>query len=315
MKNLNRRSFLKGGLATGLAAAATAGPRKAEASGSFGGYPNSMGVLVDFTRCVGCRSCEAACNKEQGLPAPDKPFDDLSVYEERENGQQRRTSEKAYTVVNRYDKTDRKGGPVFRKFQCNHCNEPACLTSCFVNAYTKTPEGAVAYNPKVCVGCRTCMVACPFYVPAYSYSSVINPVVKKCVMCYDTRLKFGRPPACVESCPQEVMTFGHRADLITLGHERIRNNPDKYVDHIYGEKEVGGTAWMYMSDVPFEQLGFNTSLGNEPIISYVKEFLTIVPMVLTIWPALFTGFHLLANRKNAAAGDNKPEQKQEEKQS
>ncbi|NTV15742.1 MAG: 4Fe-4S dicluster domain-containing protein [Desulfobulbaceae bacterium] len=313
MKDLNRRSFLKGGLATGLAAAATANPRSAAASGSFGGYPNSMGVLVDFTRCVGCRSCEAACNKEQGLPAPDKPFDDLSVFEERENGQQRRTSEKAYTVVNRYDKTDRKSGPVFRKFQCNHCNEPACLTSCFVNAYTKTPEGAVVYNPKVCVGCRTCMIACPFYVPAYSYSSVTNPVIKKCIMCYDTRLKFGRPPACVEACPQEVMTFGHRADLINLGHERMRNNPGKYVDHIYGEKEVGGTAWMYMSDVPFEQLGFNTTLGNEPIISYVKEFLTIVPMVLTIWPALFTGFHLLANRKNSNTNSNTPGQKQEEK--
>ena len=90
MKNLNRRSFLKGGLVTGLAAAVTAAPRTASASGSFGGYPNSMGVLVDFTRCVGCRTCEAACNKEQGLPAPDKPFDDLSVYEERENGQQPR---------------------------------------------------------------------------------------------------------------------------------------------------------------------------------------------------------------------------------
>jgi Fe-S-cluster-containing dehydrogenase component len=312
MKNMNRRSFLKGGLATGLAAA-TVAPRSATASATFGGYPNSMGVLVDFTRCVGCRTCEAACNKEQGLPAPDKPFDDLSVYEERENEQQRRTSEKAYTVVNRYDQTDRKNGPVFRKFQCNHCNEPACLTSCFVNAYTKTPQGAVTYNPKVCVGCRTCMIACPFYVPAYSYSSVTNPVIKKCIMCYDTRLKFGRPPACVEACPQEVMTFGHRDDLINLGHERIRNNPGKYVDHIYGEKEVGGTAWMYLSDVPFEQVGFNTSLGNEPIISYVKEFLTIVPMVLTIWPALFTGIHLLSNRKKAAAEGQTPAPKQEEK--
>lgn len=316
MKNLNRRSFLKGGLATGLAAAVTGETRTATASGSFGGYPNSMGVLVDFTRCVGCRTCEAACNKEQGLPAPDKPFDDLSVYDERqENGEQRRTSEKAYTVVNRYEQTDRQSGPVFRKFQCNHCNEPACLTSCFVNAYTKTPEGAVTYNPKVCVGCRTCMVACPFYVPAYSYSSVINPVIKKCIMCYDTRLKFGRPPACVEACPQEVMTFGHRADLINLGHERIRNNPGKYVEHIYGEKEVGGTAWMYMSDVPFEQLGFNTSLGDEPIISYVKEFLAIVPMVLTIWPALFTGIHLLSKRKKAAGGADQPVPRQEEKQS
>ncbi|MBU0481795.1 MAG: 4Fe-4S dicluster domain-containing protein [Proteobacteria bacterium] len=306
MKKLNRRSFLKGGLAGTAVIAGTAVSKNSSAAGNFGGYPDSMGVLVDFTRCVGCRSCEAACNKEQGLPAPDKPFDDLSVYDEiQHNGQKRRTSEKAYTVVNRYEIEGREKGPVFRKFQCNHCNEPACLTSCFVNAYTKTKEGAVIYDPTVCVGCRTCMVACPFYVPAYSYSSPINPVIKKCIMCYDTRLKFGRPPACVEACPQEVMTFGKRNDLIKLGNARIKNNPDKYIDHIYGEKEVGGTAWMYLSDVPFEELGFNTHIGEQPIISYVKEFLTIVPMVLTIWPALFTGFHLLSNRKEALKNEEK----------
>ena len=299
MKKFNRRRFLKGGLALGGAAAITSVSKESNASGSFGGYPDSMGVLVDFTKCVGCRSCEAACNKEQGLAAPDKPFDDFSVFDELHYGQKRRTTEKAYTVVNRYDVEKRPAGPVFRKFQCNHCNEPACLTSCFVNAYTKTKEGAVIYDQTVCVGCRTCMIACPFYVPAYSYSDPFNPVVKKCIMCYDTRLKFGRPPACVEACPQEVMTFGKRKDLLKLGHERIRSHPGEYVDHIYGEKEVGGTAWMYMSDVPFDKIGFNTTLGNEPIISYVKDFLAIVPMVLTIWPALFTGFHLLAKKKAA----------------
>jgi len=251
-----------------------------------------MGVLVDLTRCVGCRSCEAACNKEQGLPAPAQAFDDLSVLDHK-----RRTSEGAYTVVNRYE-IPGQAHPLFRKIQCNHCNEPACLTSCFVNAYTKTPEGAVIYDPTVCVGCRTCMVACPFYVPAYSYSSVLNPVIKKCIFCYDTRLKFGRPPACVEACPRQVLTFGKRKDLIKIGHERIRRNPGLYEDHIYGENEVGGTAWMYLSSAPFDQVGFDTGLGNQPILSYVKEFLTVVPMVLTIWPALFAGFHLLATRKD-----------------
>ncbi len=292
MKVFNRRNFLKGGVAGGAAATLLSKSKDAGAAKSFGGYPNSMGVLVDLTRCVGCRSCEAACNKEQGLPAPDLPFDDTSVFEEK-----RRTSEGAYTVVNKYDTS--KDHPLFRKIQCNHCNEPACLTSCFVNAYKKTPEGAVTYDPTVCVGCRTCMVACPFYVPAYSYSSVINPVVKKCVFCYDTRLKFGRPPACVESCPKEVLSFGKRKDLIKIAHQRIRSKPDLYVNHVYGEKEVGGTSWMYLSSVPFDEVGFDTHLGNQPIISYVKEFLTIVPMVLTIWPALFAGFHLLANRKDS----------------
>jgi Fe-S-cluster-containing dehydrogenase component len=308
MNKIDRRKFLLGSIAGGATVAATGmNIKKSHAAHTFEGYPDSMGVLVDLTKCVGCRSCEAACNKEQGLPPPDKPFDDTSVFDEhRHGGLKRRTSEKAYTVVNRYD-TEK--GPVFRKFQCNHCNEPACLTSCFVNAYTKTKEGAVVYDPKVCVGCRTCMIACPFYVPAYSYSSAINPVIKKCIMCYDTRLKFGKPPACVEACPQEVMTFGKRKDLIKMGHEKIKFKPEKYVDHIYGENEVGGTAWMYLSGVPFEQAGFDTHLGTQPIISYVKDFLAIVPMVLCIWPALFTGFHLLANRKEARKS---AEQKSEE---
>ena len=298
MKTINRRSFFKGMVAGGVVGALNT-TKNAKAAGSFDGYPDSMGVLVDLTRCVGCRTCEAACNKEQELPAPDKPFDDFSVFDEvRHGGLPRRTTEKAYTVVNRYF-PEEEGQPVYRKVQCNHCQEPACLTSCFVNAYTKTPEGAVIYDPKVCVGCRTCMVACPFYIPAYSYSSALNPVIKKCIMCYDTRLKFGRPPACVEACPKEVMTFGKRKDLIEIGHQRIEMDK-KYINHIYGEKEVGGTSWMYLSSEPFEKLGFDTHLGSRPILDHVKDFLGIVPMVLTIWPALFAGFNLLATRKETA---------------
>jgi len=309
MDKMNRRLFLKGGLAGTALGALGLVSKNASASSGFSGYSEGFGVLVDLTRCIGCRTCEAACNKEQQLPEPDKPFDDFSVFDEvHEGGQKRRTSEKAYTIVNKY-KVEGHDKPIFRKVQCNHCNEPTCLTSCFVNAYTKTPEGAVTYNSKVCVGCRTCMIACPFYIPAYSYSSVLNPVVKKCIMCYDTRLKFGRPPACAQSCPRETMTFGKRSDLIYQGHQRIRLNPGKYVDHIYGENEVGGTAWMYLSSVPFEDLGFDTTLGNAPIINNVKEFLAIVPMVLTIWPALFAGFHLLATRKNVNNQGHESEKK------
>jgi Fe-S-cluster-containing dehydrogenase component len=298
---MKRRDFLKGCMACG--AAATLGASgKAWGIGTFEGYPEGMGVLVDLTRCIGCRSCEAACNKEQQLPAPDLPFDDKSVFEEK-----RRPTEMAYTVVNRYE-TGKEGNAVYRKIQCNHCNEPACLSSCFVNAYTKTKEGAVIYNSKVCVGCRNCMIACPFNVPGYSYSSAFNPVVKKCIFCYDTRLKYGKPPACVEICPQEVLTFGHRNDLLKIGRDRIKEKPDRYIDHIYGEKEVGGTSWLYLAGVDFEKVGFDTTMSNDPILSNVKDFLGIVPMVLTIWPALFTGFHLLATKnKNHGGHENEQE--------
>lgn len=295
MSGISRRRFLAASLA-GSAATTLTLSKNCLGAAVFEGYPDGMGVLVDLTRCVGCRSCEAACNQEQHLPEPVKSFDDPSVFnDEYHLGHKRRPSEEAYTVVNRYENTN-AGQPVYRKVQCNHCNEPACLTSCFVNAYKKTKEGAVVYNDKVCVGCRTCMVACPFNIPAYSYSSTLDPVVKKCIFCHETRLKKGKPPACVEICPQEALTFGNRKDLIKIGHQRIKENPARYIDHIYGETEVGGTSWMYLSNVPFEQVGFDTTLGREPIIAGVKSFLGMVPMVLAIWPALFTGFHLLATK-------------------
>jgi Fe-S-cluster-containing dehydrogenase component len=294
MEKITRRKFLSMSLA-GAAAGALATPGQAFGAGNFKGYPEATGVLVDLTRCIGCRTCEAACNKEQDLPEPAKPFDDMSVFDEVYHGsQKRRTDENAYTVVNRYDQE--KGDPVYRKIQCNHCNEPACLTSCFVNAYTKTKEGAVIYNSKVCVGCRMCMTACPFYIPAFAYSSALNARIRKCIFCYDTRLKNGQPPACVEACPQEALVFGHRKNLVKMAHERIKAKPDRYVDHVYGETEAGGTAWMYLSGVPFEDVQFDTTLQKEPILNNAQDFLSQVPMVLAIWPALFLGFHRLSTR-------------------
>ena len=297
---ITRRSLLKSGIA-GSIAALLLRPKTSKAH-QIKTYQNSMGVLVDLTRCVGCRSCEAACNAEQNMPEPAKPFTDQSVFDEGEHGQKRRTDENSLTVVNRYD-VPGLDHPLFRKVQCNHCQEPACLTSCFVAAYTKTPEGAVIYNKDVCVGCRTCMIACPFYIPTFRYSSAFDPSIVKCIFCYDTRLKYGRPPACVEACPQEALTFGKRNDLIKIGRRRIEENKGRYEDHIYGEYEAGGTSWMYLSSVPFEKVGFDTSISHVPILDHVKNFLGIVPMVLTIWPALFTGFHLLATRKERRAKD------------
>jgi formate dehydrogenase iron-sulfur subunit len=142
------------------------------------------------------------------------------------------------------------------------------------------------------------MIACPFYIPTFKYSSAFDPRILKCVFCYDTRLKHGKPPACVEACPQEALLFGKRDDLIKIGRRRIDANKDQYLEHIYGEYEAGGTSWLYLSNVPFEKIGFNMEIPHAPILDSVKNFLGIVPMVLTIWPALFAGFHLLATRKD-----------------
>ncbi|MDH4223757.1 MAG: 4Fe-4S dicluster domain-containing protein [candidate division Zixibacteria bacterium] len=258
----------------------------------FTGWPDRFGVLTDLTRCVGCRSCEAACNEINKLPEPEVPFDDMSVLEK-----ERRASAKYYTYVNRYPDPKNKNEWIYRKVQCNHCDEPACASACLVNALKKTPEGPVIWNEKVCIGCRYCMTACPFYVPAYEYSNPFSPNVVKCTMCYHTRISKGGIPACVEACPMETLTFGKRKDLIEAARKRIMDHPDRYVDYIYGEHEAGGTSWLYISGVPFEELGFPMDVGTKPFPELTRGFLTMVPAVLVIWPALLGGFYMFSKHR------------------
>ena len=112
-----------------------------------------------------------------------------------------------------------------------------------------------------------------------------------------------KPPACISICPQEVMNFGKREDLIAIARERITNHPGKYQDHIYGINEAGGTSWLYLSSIPFADLGFPTDLGTKPYPEYTRGFLSAVPVVLLVWPALLAGIHAFTkNRNNTEAG-------------
>ena len=286
----DRRNFLKL-LAAAGAGAALGAPKEAGAAEDFPGYPDSYGILVDTSRCIGCRSCEAACNEANKLPKPEIPFDSDEVFNEI-----RRPTANAFTVVNRYEVD---GKHVYVKRQCMHCNEPACFSACLVKAFTKTPEGAVTYNPDVCMGCRYCIHACPFYMPAYEYNSAFSPRVRKCTMCYE-RIKAGGIPACVEACPTEALVFGKREELLWIAKKRITSDPE-YIKHIYGEKEVGGTSWLYISKVPFEQIGFDMNLGVTPIPKYSYGFLWTVPLVLTIWPAFLAGVYTITKRREEIA--------------
>ena len=136
-----------------------------------------------------------------------------------------------------------------------HCNDPSCVSACIVGALTKQPKGAVIYDAAKCIGCRYCMVACPFQIPAYEYHNALTPEVRKCTFCFES-IKGGELPACVQVCPREVIIFGQKSELLRMARWKIKNNPGKYVDHIYGEHEVGGTSWLYLSSEPFETVGF-----------------------------------------------------------
>jgi Fe-S-cluster-containing dehydrogenase component len=277
----------------GAAGMSTALGKSAHAAGEkhFSGYPDSDGVLFDNLLCIGCRNCEDGCNRVNGLPEPERPFSDLSVMEKN-----RRTDARSYTVVNSYKIAGAGKSPIFRKIQCNHCLEPACASACFVRAFQKTPVGAVTYDASVCVGCRYCMIACPFEIPAYEYDKALSPRVMKCTMCHP-RITQGLLPGCVEACPTGALVFGKRTDLIRLARERIRKYPDRYVPHIYGEHEMGGTSWLHLSQVPFSQVGMREDLGITPAPALTAGALSGVPIVVGLWPVLLTGIYAITQRK------------------
>jgi formate dehydrogenase iron-sulfur subunit len=289
---ISRRKFLA---SIGAAIGAGAGTGLSKAYGAvkkdFKGYPGSFGVLHDIARCIGCRKCEQACNTVNQLGDTEKPFDDLSVLEHK-----RRTGESVYTVVNKF-----KGEPdIFVKKQCNHCQEPACASACFVKALRKDETGTVEYIESLCVGCRYCMVACPFNIPAYTYNDPLTPKVTKCTMCLP-RIKEGKLPACVEICPKEALIFGKRDELIKMAWGRINKSPGQYIEHVYGEHEMGGTSWLYLSPVSFESIGMREDLGTTSAPELTSGALGAVPIVVGLWPVLLTGIYAISKRKEKIA--------------
>jgi formate dehydrogenase iron-sulfur subunit len=257
---INRRLFFK------ISSALTAGSLFKNENTAQAGKPlpfpaDAWGCLVDTTLCVGCRKCEQACNERNQLSKPRESFEEMAVL-----GKERRMDETSYTVINQYYQKETgppawHRTPTFVKFQCMHCHDPACVSACIVGALTKQSIGAVTYDAGKCIGCRYCMVACPFQVPAYEYYNPLTPEVRKCTFCFKD-IKEGRLPACVQVCPREVITFGKRSELLHLARWKISTHPGRYQERIYGEKEVGGTSWFYLASVPFESIGF-PRLGTE----------------------------------------------------
>ncbi len=236
----------------------------------------SKALLIDITKCVGCQQCSAAC--KEGHKQPGDPEPTLSAT--------------AFTAVE-------PRGEKFVRRMCLHCEEPSCASACPVGGITKTVQGAVRYDGSKCIGCRYCMIACPFSVPKYEWSK-LAPYVTKCDMCAQ-RVLAGQQTLCAEACPTGATVFGNRDDLLLEARKRMIENPGTYVPRIYGEKEVGGTSVLYLSDVPFEQLGFVEPPMNMPMPALSAAALGEVPTVVTIGGSLLAGLYWFTQRRREVA--------------
>lgn len=253
------------------------------------------GFLVDTTRCTGCRRCVEACCKAHGLadwipPARKLSHDGLS-------------SQRLVTVV------EEKPGRYI-KIQCVHCLEPGCVEACPVGAIRHTRQGPVVYDPGRCIGCRYCMLACPLGIPRYEWEKQL-PHMVKCDMCIE-RLQENRPPACVEACPKEACVFGERSELLRLARSRIASG-GAYLDHVWGERELGGTAVLYISDQPLAAMHWPEKVGRRTLTSFTWPLISKTPWMAGGVATLLTGVWWIIQRRmklqadaagNANAGGN-----------
>ncbi len=237
-------------------------------------------ILYDSTLCVGCRACEGACAERWG-----NPYNDKIAAEER-------LSAHKLTAIETH-------GERFSRRLCMHCIEPSCASVCPVGALQKTAFGPVVYDASKCMGCRYCITACPFQVPTYEWDKRL-PKVRKCNMCYERQMA-GKVTACTEACPTGATKCGERDALVAEAQKRLADKPKDYYPRIYGLHEVGGTSVLYLSAVPFEQIGLRTNVPQGPVPALTWRVLELVPDVVSVGSVLLGGIYWITNRRDEVA--------------
>ena len=303
MKKQSRRDFLKlvGATGAGLVAA---GAVSAGANEGMHINNDELGMLYDATKCVGCKACMSACKRVNsdfgGLSYEKAKFDSDGLWDAPSD-----LSGSTRTLIKLFKESNKKWSYV--KYSCMHCQKPSCVSVCPVSAMTRDKiTGTVDYNKNTCIGCRYCQIACAFNIPKFQWEKAI-PQIVKCDMCKNTNLLKKGITGCAEACPTGAIMFGKRKDLLAEATKRLQDKPGTYVNHIYGEKEVGGTNHLYLSAMPFNKLGL--PILNEEAPAEFSEKIQHTIYKGFIAPVALYGtlcFIALKNRKGHGDVEKKP---------
>lgn len=259
MKSQSRREFFK---LLGLGGATLLASSVPAMGSEMGGVNNdALGMLYDATMCVGCKACMASCKRVNGdygsLSYERASFDPDGLWDAPQD-----LSGSTRTLIKLYKESDSRWSYV--KYSCMHCQKPSCVSVCPVSAMTKDKvTGVVDYNKDTCIGCRYCQVGCSFNIPKFQWEKTL-PQIVKCDLCKNTNLREKGITACAEVCPVGAISFGKRKELLAIAHARLQDNPGRYIHHVYGEHELGGTNHLYLSALSFEKLGLPSLPDNAP---------------------------------------------------
>lgn len=196
-------------------------------------------ILVDTSKCIGCRGCQVACKQWHGLQAESTRFE--GTYENPPD-----LSARTWRKV-RFIETVGEDGRLRWRFisdACKHCTDASCLAVCPTGALFRRPWGAVDLDQELCNGCRYCVAACPFGVVTFNEET---GRVDKCLMCPD-RVEAGLAPSCVTTCPTGALSFGDRDQLLSQAKKRIAELQAKGEKgaQLYGERELSGLHQIFV---------------------------------------------------------------------
>lgn len=220
----------------------------------------SVAKLIDTTKCIGCKACQAACMEWNDLRG--EVGTNVGVYDNPAD-----LDEHTWTLM-RFTEYENPNGNLewlIRKDGCMHCEDPGCLKACPApGAIVQYANGIVDFHEENCIGCGYCVAGCPFNIPRISKQ---DHKAYKCTLCSD-RVAVGQEPACVKTCPTGAIVFGTKTDMIAHTEERIEDLKTRGFDKagLYDPAGVGGTHVMYVLHHA-DQPSLYHNLPNDPHIS------------------------------------------------
>ncbi len=241
--------------------------------------------LIDVSRCIGCKACQAACMEWNDLRPEMEDF--TGVYDNPSD-----LNPSTWTLM-RFTEWENEAGNLewlIRKDGCMHCSDPGCLKACpSPGAIVQYSNGIVDFVSENCIGCGYCVKGCPFNIPRISTA---DSKAYKCTLCSD-RVAVGQAPACAKACPTGAIQFGSKSDMQELAHERIIDLNERGFKQagLYDPEGVGGTHVMYVlhhADKP--QIYAN--LPDKPHISRLVQ----------LWKGMFKPIALAGLAFTAVAG-------------